>query len=164
MKKYILAIASIIAICGILAFVAFRSTDQKAVQNQKLPPIISKVKALEVVDATLESPGTQDATVAIKIKNNSPKAILAVAIETGTKDKAFGHNLNGFGEGDVPAQPVVKPFETFVMRMSLASVKGRLPIRVSGVIYADNSEDGEEMTLGSMRRARNFLCKRSFQT
>ena len=145
--------------CGLLAASPTLRIAGTTRLLEQLPPIISKVKTLEVVNAKLKGAGTHDAIVEIEIKNNSPKPIIAVAIESGDKKDASGTTLNGFNEGDVPPNIVVKPFEVFQMYFSLANVRQGHPIRIGGVVYADGMEEGDEITLGTIRRQRDHYKK-----
>jgi hypothetical protein len=48
-----------------------------------MPQVFSKVKKLEVVRAWIENPGTDAAGVAVEIRNNSEKDVMAVDLMCG---------------------------------------------------------------------------------
>lgn len=128
-----------------------------------LPLIVSNVKDIEVVKATLKNKGTPDAVASIELKNKSNKAILAVSVETGRPDEAYGVTVNGFSEGDEAPEAVIQPHGFLMVEFSLYNIKPGDPIRVSGVVYADGSEDGEKTALetihGQRERAKSQKAK-----
>lgn len=149
-----------VAIClitiALLAFTVLKR-DAQGQQEQpervmELPQIVSKISNLRIVNAKVESEGKSEARAILEIENTSDKSIVAIAIESGDDKDASGTNLNGFNEGDKPPTIVVKPSEIFKMEMPLANLRPGFPIRVSGVMYADGTEEGEKATLGTMHR------------
>ena len=150
MKKHIFIFAGVVTFAiGIFAFVALRNNQNPSVVT--LPPIVSTVKTLEIVRIKLKN-AAQDATVEIELRNNSPKTIVSVNIESGDDRDSSGTTQTGF-RGN-PPKVVVLPNETFNMDFSLSNVIRGLPIRINGVFYADGSEDGEAKVLERMRRMR----------
>lgn len=132
---------------------------QGAKSNIKLPRITSKVKSLEVISATIEGAAEPNALVSIEIKNNSDKPIIAVAVESGDGDEASGVSLNGFkGENEPPAI-VLKPHGIVKVRMPLSNLRPGSPIKIGGVMYADDTEEGDESTLGTLRRQKEHEKK-----
>src|SRR5437868_1053610 len=79
-----------------------KSSQEKPQTNDTLPLIISQVRDVEVVKATLKNKGTSDVYAVLEIKNNSDKAIVAVSVEIGKSEEASGITLNGFKEGNEP--------------------------------------------------------------
>lgn len=139
--------------------VNLRWRQQGAKSNIKLPRITSKVKSLEVIGAAIEGAAEPNALVAIEIKNNSDKPIIALAVESGDGDEASGVSLNGFkGENESPAI-VLKPHGTVKVRMPLSNLSPGSSIKIGGVIYADNTEAGDESTLGTLRRQKEHEKK-----
>jgi hypothetical protein len=127
-------------------------TPQESKSSPKLPTIISQVKSLEVVSATLEGQDESKALVSIEIRSNSDKAIIAIAVESGKGDEVSGVSLYGFKVGDEPPAIVLKPHGTLKVRMPLRSVHPGSPVRIASVMYADGSEEGDESALGALRR------------
>ena len=133
MKKYIFTFVGVIVIAAIIALVAFKSfnsnieTAQRDPKFEQLPPIISQIKTLEVVNA-----GNPDAMVSIDIKNNSPKPIVSINLISGDKKLKAGHMVSG----SLVEPPLIigKPFEIFTIDMPLGRVINGLPIRINGVI------------------------------
>ena len=123
-------------------------------QSPPLPQIVSRIENIEVLGARITRPGGANAAVAIELRNNSDKPIIAITVESGDDNDASGINANGFQEGDAPPTIVLEPRGTIVIVMPLSNVRPGTPIRVGGVMYADGTEEGDEITLGTMRRQR----------
>lgn len=140
---------------GVAGAVAIKSNQQRT----GLPRTISKVKNLEVVSVTLENEGQPDATAVIEVHNNSYKAVVAVAIESGDGINSSGINKNGFIDDD-PPQTVIEPFGVLTMRMPLSNLIPNTPLRVSGIFYEDGTEEGEDNTLKTMRSQRDHERKK----
>src|SRR5687767_8697477 len=152
------AVVIVIALTTVVFFDRVAHGQQKAPEvPSEVPSVISQVKALEVIRWDLVDAGARHATVLVKIKNNSGKPIIAVTLESGNDKDASGVTLSGIHEGDKTPSVVVKTDETFEVRFALSNVVKGCPIRVAGVFYADGTEDGDEKTLESMRRQREYL-------
>ncbi|HEX8560884.1 MAG TPA: hypothetical protein VF668_22510 [Pyrinomonadaceae bacterium] len=130
----------------------FSLTRQEPKGNPRLPRVISQVKSLEVVSVAIEGQDESKALVSIEVRNNSDKAIIAVAVESGKGEDVSGVSLNGFKAADEPPAIVLKPHDAVKVRMPLRNVHPGLPVRVASVMYADGSEDGDESALGALRR------------
>lgn len=160
--KYFLAISlPILVVISALALTkaSKKSPLSKVSQEQQqfadtMPLIISQVKDIEVVEATLKNPGTKDVIAVLKIKNKSNKSVLAVSVETGAPEEADGITFNGFKEGDEPPDAVIEPHGTITVELPLNNAKLGDPIRVSGAVFGDESEDGEKTALETIRAQR----------
>lgn len=122
--------------------------------KETLPVIISKVKRLEIVDATVLNEGKPGASVSIEIKNNSGLPVYFVALTNGViKESEYGISRDGL---DVDGEPqvVIKPHGTITMDMPLTNLDGRFPIILSAAGFADGAEEGEESVLEYMRDVR----------
>jgi hypothetical protein len=147
-KSYLILIvcAAVLLVAGGLAAIARR-------RQRQLPPIICKVKQLEVVSVAVE--GQDEPEAVIEIKNNSDKPVISVAVEAGEGNDAAGTNLSGIREGELPPLVVIEPHSSTKVNFSLSNLKyfkPGTPIKVSGVLFADGTEDGDEYTLGTMHR------------
>lgn len=159
MKNRIVAFCFISIFAIVVIFVAFTALRQDA-QGQKkdsarftkLPQILSKISSLELLTSRIENEGSPDAVVVLKMRNNSDKSIIAVAIESGDDKERSGTTLNGFNDGDEPPTIIVGPYENFEARMPLANVRPGFPIHISGVLYSDGSEDGNKGSLETIHR------------
>ncbi|HEX8746308.1 MAG TPA: hypothetical protein VF717_03855 [Pyrinomonadaceae bacterium] len=158
----ILLSAALVLIGGVaISFKAARShaghaqKDVKPVTSKEtLPVIISKVKKLGIVGATVLGEGTENAQVAIEIKNNSDLAVYFVALTNGTlKTSEYGISRDGL-DVDGDPQVVIVPHGTITMNVLLSNLDGRFPIVLSAGGFSDGFEDGDESVLESMRYRR----------
>lgn len=160
--KYLLAISlPILVVVSALALTksSKKSPPPKVSQEQQqfvntMPLIISQVKDMEVVEATLKNPGTKDVIAVLTIKSKSNKSVLAVSVETGVPEEADGITVNGFKEGDEQPDAVIEPHGTITVELPLNNAKLGDPIRVSGAVFGDDSEDGEKTALETIRNQR----------
>jgi len=130
------------------------SAGQEPKGSPKLPTVISQVKSLEVVSTAIEGQDESKALVSIEVRNNSDKAIIALAVESGKGEDVSGVSLYGFKAADEPQAIVLKPHGTVKVRMPFRNVHPGSPIRAASVMYADGSEEGDESALGALRRQR----------
>lgn len=122
--------------------------------KETLPVIISKVKKLEIVGATILGERQENAVVAIEIKNKSDLAVYFVALSNGDiKDSEYGISQDGLNVEGEP-QVVIEPHGTITMNMLLSNLDGRYPIVLSAGGFADGSEEGDESILESIRYRR----------
>jgi hypothetical protein len=133
-----------------LASLMQRSTKASR-KRQDLPKIISKVDTLDVVSANLDNQKEENAAVIIEVRNNSDKPIVAVTVESGNDKDSSGVSVCGFKSGDEPPSVILKPYDTLKIRMPLGDVKPGAPIKISGVMYFDGTEKGEEAAIGRLR-------------
>jgi len=143
----------LVIVC-LLSVIALSVIGVKAIKSQqgktKLPVIISKSKNLEVVGVTILNEGEPHAAVALEVRNNSDKAVIAVAIVSGDDKDASGITTNGFPEGDDPPFIVMEPYGTRTFEMPLSNLLPGKPLKIGGVAYADGTEEGDKMTLETM--------------
>ncbi|HEV7374727.1 MAG TPA: hypothetical protein VGN95_08415 [Pyrinomonadaceae bacterium] len=162
--KYPAAISvGILVVISAVAFTKSKRTSSPVLTKDKqeknqtvetLPLIISQVKGIEVVKATLEGKGTADPFAVLEIKNISDKPIIAVSVEIGEPEEADGITRSGFNEGDKPPSVVIEPHDSITLRLPLNNAKPGDAIRVSAVVYADDSEDGEKIALETVHAQR----------
>ena len=65
----------------------------KGQQQIRPPKVISKAKSLEVLTTTIIGDTEQTATIVVEVRNNSDKAVIAIAIESGDEKDASGMGL-----------------------------------------------------------------------
>ena len=121
-------------------------------KQQVIPKIISKVKTLEVVGVYVDNRNEETAVIVIEVRNNSEKPIVALAVESGNEKDSSGVSTNGFRNGDEPPAVILEPHETLKVRMPLSYVWPGTPVKVGAVMYLDGTEEGDEVTLGTLRR------------
>lgn len=145
-----------IAGCCLLTLLIIGGVAAVARRRQMgLPPIISKVKALKVAGVTVQGTDEATAQAVIEIMNTSDKAVIAVAVEVGDGNDASGTNLSGIREGDLPPSVVIEPHSSTKVKFPLSHLrffKPGTPIKIGGAMFLDGAEEGDEYTLGTMRR------------
>jgi hypothetical protein len=115
-----------------------------------LPPVVSKVDDITVVSAKIENQGKENADVVIEIRNETKKAVTAVTLTFG--EVSIGKDGGIFS--DIPAI-MIEPKGTLTIRFPLSNLEKDVPVYVAGVIYADNSEKGEDVVLEVMHQQRS---------
>jgi hypothetical protein len=132
-----------------------RQQVEKPVTSQgTLPKLISRIKNLEIVGATVQGEGRAGAQVAIEVKNNSDLAVYYFAVTNGNvKTSEYGVARNGLVDPDSP-QVAIEPLGTATLNIPLANLDARHPILLSAAVFSDGSEVGEESALEQMRSVR----------
>ncbi len=156
-----IVIASSIAVVA-LAFTVLESVKSgqkreefKSEQNTKLPQIKSSVPDVEILSAELKGGGTPQVTAIIEIRNNSDKPITSLVIESGDSVDSYGTNINNFRDGDESPSAVLEPHSSFKVDFPIQELRPDLtdlPIRIAGVMYSDNTKQGEAAALGTIQR------------
>lgn len=136
------------------AVVGVRATRHRR-QQRELPPVVSKVKDIEVVSAVIREPEGDAPFVEIVLWNNSARSVIAVAVESGDEHDASGIITGDFRGDDEPPNVIIEPYGSKTMTMLVSNLLPGKPLKVSGAMFADGGEDGEEITLKSMRDFRN---------
>jgi hypothetical protein len=162
--KYLAAIGvGILVVISAVALTKSKRTSPPALSKEKqeknqtvetMPLIIYQVKGIEVVKATLEGKGTVNPFAVLELKNKSDKPIIAVSVEIGEPEEAGGITTSGFKEGDEPPSVIMEPNSSITVELSLQNAKPGEPIRVSAVVYADGSEEGEKIALETVHSLR----------
>lgn len=131
-----------------------KEQQQETKHAPKLPLIISKVKKLEVISATIEEENGQTPPVLVlEIRNNSDLAVTAIALESGNETDSSGISTLGDDEDGNPLI-VIKPRGTITIRFVLTNLIPGTALRIAGVTYADGTEDGDESTLKTIHGQR----------
>jgi hypothetical protein len=139
-----LCLCLLLALWLVGAVIARRPT-----QGGQLPKVISKVKNLEVVGVSVRREDEPTAVLAVEIRNNSDKPVVAVTLESGDEQHASGIDING-DTGDAPPETVIEPGGVRTVELPLSDIRENNLVKVGGAIFADGSEDGDAVTLRSM--------------
>ncbi|MDX6559354.1 MAG: hypothetical protein QOF72_2403 [Blastocatellia bacterium] len=155
-RKWFFLFASILIAASLMSAAAFSAKRQQSKKQwpkeprvTSMPAVFSTVKKMEVVRAWIEDPGTDAARVAIEIKNNSDKPVMAVDLVCGEG----GITRSGLSDEDHPVV-VIQPQGTTIIRMSFGEMTFAAPLVVSAATYADGTEEGEDASLQAMRMVR----------
>ena len=148
MKAHIKKLLFLFAIC-LLLFPALYIWGVGAARQKrvKLPKVVSQAKNVEVVNVRVDEPHS----LIVTLRNNSEKPVVALTLETGDDKDGDGVSAAGYKEGDEPDSVIIKPHETYDMDMPLSYLRPDGLVRVSGVIYADDTEEGNKGSIELMR-------------
>lgn len=162
-KSKLLWLLGVLAVIGgfAISLLAARHTadvrrqERKPVTSQAtLPKLISRVKKMEIVSATVQREGESDAVVTIGVRNNSDLPVTYFALTNGSiKTNEYGVARNGLDDPDNP-QVVIESYAVATIDMLLSNLDGQYPIVLSAAVFADNSEDGDESVLEHVRAVR----------
>jgi len=115
-----------------------------------VPATYSKIRTLEVVSVKTINEGTPAVGVAVEIKNNSDKEVMAVDLVCG--DGAV--TKNGLTDEENPIT-VIKPYGTVTVEMTFSEMTFGAPLVISAVTYGDGTEEGDERSLRIMHNIRD---------
>jgi len=115
-----------------------------------LPPVVSRVANITVLNAKIENQGKEEAGVAIELRNETKKAVTAITLTFGE----VSITQDGGQLSDVPTT-IIEPQGTLTIRFALSNLEKDVPVYVAAVIYADNSETGQEVVLELIHQRRD---------
>ena len=143
-KKLLFLVASCLILFPAVYILSVGAARQKKV---KLPKVVSEAKNIEVINVKVD----ESDSLIVTLRNNSEKPVVALTLETGNAKDGDGVSDAGYKEGDEPDLVIIKPHETYDMNMPLSYLRPDGLVRVSGVIYADDTEEGNKGTIELMR-------------
>ena len=138
-----------ITIGAILGFAGFTKTRQTQRGVITVPLTYSKVKSIQIVAAKVMNEGTPAAGVAVEVRNDSEKAVMAIDLVCGEG----AVTKNGLTDEENPIV-VIPPFGSTTIEMSFSEMTPEAPLVVSAVTYGDGREEGDERSLRAMHKAR----------
>lgn len=147
--RFILA-ALAIGVGSYLAIVTFSKRPEP--QQRKvtsMPPVYSKIPTIEILSSKVIEEGTPGASVEIEVKNNSPKAVMAIDLVCGEG----GVTRNGLTDEENPIV-VIEPYGTAKLHMTFGAMTPDAPLVISAVTYEDGMEEGDAKSLELMHRVR----------
>lgn len=110
-----------------------------------MPPVTSSAKDLEIITAYVDS----EKQANIVILNKSAKGIQAFAVSSGSFTLIEDDGL----QTDNP-KTIVAPFATYTIQLPASNLRSTLPVIISAVLYADNTEDGDGVVRKRVHDAR----------
>lgn len=150
---------SYLAFSGLKPFL--NSQGQKSERIIENPQVVTKVNNLEVININesknTESIISESEMFNISVKNNSDKPIIAIVLESGDGKDVYGVIHHQFAVGDAPPKILANPQDTIKIGMNRNNLKSGSSVRVSSVMYDDETVEGETSTTGLLRQERNEL-------
>lgn len=154
-RGWFLLIAAVLAVTALVVSVVVFSAKRQESKEQhpkdwlsSVPPVISKVKDLEIINARIIRADSDARGVAFEIRNNSNRAVMAVDIMCGEA----GISKDGLGDEEHPTV-IIEPYGTLTAEMNDELSPG-FPIVLSGATYQDGTEEGTEASLKALHRGR----------
>jgi hypothetical protein len=154
-RKWFLLVAAMLMCASLISAGVLSAKRQQPTKGPErprvtsMPAVFSKIKKLEVVNAWIVDPGTTAVRVAVEIRNNSDKAVMAVDLVCGEG----GITKNGLTDEENPVV-VISPHGTTTVEMTFGAMTFGAPLVVDAVTYEDGSEEGDESALKSMHQVR----------
>jgi hypothetical protein len=153
-KSFFLLVVAMVGAALVISVVVFSAKRQEPKQLHpkdwlsSIPPVMSKVKDLEIINARIIRPGSDAPGVAFEIRNNSERAVMAVAIRCGES----GISQDGLEDEDNPTV-IIEPHGTLTAVM-YDELTRDAPIVISAATFADGTEEGSESSVKLMQRVR----------
>ena len=119
-----------------------------------LPPVISSLKGIEVVSAFIDDRGRAN----IIVVNNTDRGIKALAISSGNFMSSVD---NGPREWNLP--PLIPPHSTYTFQELVSNLRASSPLRISAIVYDDETEDGDADVRKTIRGTRDREKQRRLQ-
>jgi hypothetical protein len=119
--------------------------------RENLPAVISKVKQLEAVSATISE--AVSPSVRIEVRNKSDVAVTRLSISNGVVTEGEYGVTFGVGDPDHP-QELIPASGSKTFSLQLSNLDAKHPILISGAFFSDGTEDGDKGTLNHMRSVR----------
>ena len=160
-KRYILAVA--VGVClGVCLFTIsiagawpmIQDSPRQTVPITSPPEVVSCVKTLKVIKRLIKNGGTPHASVTVEVENTSDLGIIAVSLDSKKGKDTYTVRTSTFG-ADEPTV-VIKPHETYTLRMELSNVFPNEPLQIGSVMYVDGTEAGCDASLKAMRNSKTL--------
>ena len=154
-RKWFFVVGSVMVVTALVVSVVVFSAKRQQPKQQhpedwlsSIPPLKSKVKDLEIINARIIRVGSEARGVAFEIRNNSNRAVMAVDITSGES----GISKDGLEDEDNPVV-IIEPHGTLTAEMKDELTRDA-PIVISAATFEDGTEEGSESSLESIHRAR----------
>jgi hypothetical protein len=120
------------------------------------PPVVSKVKDLEISQVTLIYEGTIAAAIEINVTNNRDEAVMALDFSSGPKGDGSGLTLDGLSMEDGP-MVAIPPHTLKTFRWGLGEIMEGQTVVLDAAEFADGKEEGDKFTLNAMKIQRRHF-------
>lgn len=126
-----------------------RQSLQTVPQVESCVPKV-KVRKTEIVDA-----GTAEPSLVLELENDSNIGILAISVESVKGKESYETTLRSSFAADQTPIVVIKPHEVGTIRAAMSNLFAGVPLRISGVIYADGTEAGCDRGLKTLHQVKD---------
>ena len=159
-RKKILVCAGLLTAASVITAGVFSARRQRSsLQPQRkvvaLPPVVSHVRKLQIVNVNVKNFGTPDAIAAVEILNTSHEPVMSIEISTKNQAGDSGAvNEDGLLDPDNP-YVVIPPYSTKTLEMSFSEMVPDAPLVLSAAVFGDGSEEGDDWSRDAMRGVRD---------
>lgn len=112
-------------------------TDVSRLDKIRVPLNVSKTTSIQLLDGYVGELSDQTTTAKFLLKNNSDKAIVAYTVESGNDRDASGTSVTN------KTDQIAKAGEEFTITVELGNFSTGMPLRLSAVVFADGTAEGE---------------------
>ena len=154
MKTHIKKLQFLAVTCVVLFAALYMWSRSAAGQKEvKLPKVVSEAKNIEVVNVKVIG----QHSLVVTLRNKSEKPVVAVTLESGDSRDADGVTAAGYKEGDEPDSIIIRPHDTYDMDIPLSYLRPDWTVKVKGVIYADDTGEGDKDSVEMMHKQKTHL-------
>jgi len=124
----------------------------------QLPPVISKVKDLQVSSARIVRQGTPAAAIEIDIINNSDHALVTLNISSGDQNDWSSRTMDSLLEVDSLDEVkefLMMPHSLKTFEWNLGAILENSPVFISGATFQDGTEDGDPYQIKIIHHTRS---------
>ena len=124
----------------------------------QLPPVISKVKDLQVSSARIVRQGTPAAAIAIDIINNCDHALVTLNLSSGDNNDWSSRSMDGLLDVDSlddVREILMMPHSLKTFEWNLGAILENSPVLISGATFQDGTEDGDPYQIKIIHHTRS---------
>lgn len=154
-RRWFFLVGAAMAVTALVVSVVVFSAKREEPKQQhpkdwlsSIPPVMSQVKDLEIINPRIVRAGSDAPGVAFEIRNNSNRAVMAVSITSGQS----GISQDGLEDEDNPTV-LIEPYGTLTAEMNDELTRDA-PIVISSATFQDGSEAGSESSVRLMQKLR----------
>lgn len=122
------------------------------------PPVISKVKGLEITSTRLVNQGTPQASVEIDVTNNRDSDVMSIDLMSG-KDDYSALRIDGLLEESAP-EIVIPRHSLKTFSWGLSMIMSGETVFLAAAVFSDGKEEGDKRSLNGIKiHRRNYQQK-----
>ena len=150
-NKRILLVIGLVCL-AVTIFLSVKIFQRHAKGQQGTPQITSSVPNIVITSQGARQDSELPPAVVGEIQNNTGKAIIAIALEAGDETDSAGNLYQDFNS----SEPLIAIGGSFAVEMTLANVPPNSSVRICGVMYADNTTEGETRCIEHINWAKEY--------
>ena len=161
-RLVLLSLTLLLVLSVVMAALSERKQQPKSADNAvvmkaervtDIPPVTSKVKALQIAGVSIVRQGTPQAALAIDVINNSDSPVISLEITSGDAKDFTSLGIDGFANPDAPIAQI-QPHSLKTFEWALSSILSGRPITLSAATFANGKEEGDARALEIIHKDR----------